>query len=334
MRAILSKCLSVLRLRLGVDVVLVSSILLVSALSGCATEDIVVSEVAITDRPDAAVVGWSANEPARETFSVEDEEVTIKVLFNFNYRGVYEWFKVEWIAPGGAAYQVVSRRTDFASHRDFKASMKIRGKMAARLPGLWRVRVSLQGRDGAPDRELTSRLFRIAPPTAQMIVVGLTAVDAPDAVQQRPLASYSRIDPVSSEPTGDRTGSRASARAPETIAKSATAASPTMAKAPTAVVEAKASSSQATLSSAQQPAVLAPLAIVGARAAPVLNRVSVAKQGASPMPVKAGITAVSLRSTPPDPTKAQIPRRARHYAGCPPLYYRPGPGCIEQAAEE
>ena len=60
--------------------------LIFSVLSGCATEDIIVSEVAITDRADASVVGWAANESGRQVFSAEDEEVTIKILFNFNYR--------------------------------------------------------------------------------------------------------------------------------------------------------------------------------------------------------------------------------------------------------
>ena len=167
-----------------------------------------------------------------------------------------------------------------------------------------------------------------------MIAVGLSAVDAPNSVQQRPLASYSRINPVSRELTGDLTTSRASAQTPGIIATPATAASPTMAKAPAAVLEAKAPSSQATLSSAQQAAVLGPLALVGVRSAQALNRLAVPKPGASQMPGEVDIQAVSLRSTPPDPAKTQVPPPARHYAGCPPLYYRPGPGCIEQAPQE
>ena len=90
------------------------------------------SEAAITDRADARVLGWTADEEPRLVFSPEDEEVTVKVLFEFNYRAVYEWYRIEWIAPDGSPYQVVSLRTDFASHRDLKASLPIRGKMASR----------------------------------------------------------------------------------------------------------------------------------------------------------------------------------------------------------
>jgi hypothetical protein len=163
---------------------------------GCATEHIIVSEVAITDRADAPVVGWTASESGQYVFSPEVEEVTVKVLFELNYRGVYEWYKVEWIAPGGVTYQELSRRTDFGSHRDLKASLKVRGKMASRLPGLWRVRIWLRGREGAADRELVSRLFRIAEPDAQLIAAGLTPVDVPDSQRDRPLAGNPPAGPA------------------------------------------------------------------------------------------------------------------------------------------
>jgi hypothetical protein len=349
MRPIFFIGLSVLRLRIAIPcraltnkrraaaaMGALAGIVVVCAMSGCAAQDIVVSEVAMTDRVDAAVVGWTATESGREVFSAEDEEITIKLLFNFNYRGVYEWFKVEWIAPGGAAYKVVSRRTDFASHRDFKASLKIRGKMASRLPGLWRVRVSLLGREGAANRELTSRLFRIAAPSAQMIAAGLTPVDVPDAVQQRPLAGYARVDPTSRDSLNAGKQQPPAANALADVAKPVAANGAQVVAKPPAARVANAENSQAAARSAQQPAVLAPLAIVGARApaAPTAAVVAASKSRVQQLPAEVGISAVSLRVTPADPKKRQMPPRARNYLGCPPLYYRPGPRCIEQAAQE
>jgi len=326
--------------------------LIFSVLSGCATEDLIDSAVAITDRADASVVGWTANESGRQVFFAEDEEVTIKVLFDFNYRGVYEWFKVEWIAPGGVSYQVVSRRTDFASHREFKASLKVRGKMASRLPGLWRVRVSLLGREGAPDRELVSRLFRIAAPTAQMIAAGLTPVDPPVADQQRPLASYSRIATHSQKKATADLPSAPSPAAELSDVKQPVRAAPAVLKQSTPP-----SADASALVTAQAPGVvLAPLAIMGASVAaapatepaptdqvanmsidtiktPILDD-SGKRPGplVMPLPVESGVAAVTLRATPSDPRNPLI--RTRNYVGCPPLYYRPGPGCVEQAPEE
>ena len=169
-----------------------ATVLLAALLAGCATGDIQVSEAALTDRPDARVVGWTADESPRLVFSPEDEEVTIRLRFDFNYRAVYEWYKVEWLAPGGVPYKVVSLRTEFGSHRDLKASLKIRGKMASRMPGVWRVRVWHLGREEEPDRLLVARLFRIEAPTAQMLAAGLTPVDPPRAEADRPLAGAVR----------------------------------------------------------------------------------------------------------------------------------------------
>ena len=247
-------------------------------LCACTTDAIVVSEVALTDRPDARVLGWSADEEPRQAFSPEDEEVTIKVLFEFNYRAVYEWYTVEWIAPDGSPYQVLSLRTEFGSHRDLKASLPIRGKMASRMPGIWRVRIWLRGREGAPDRLLAARIFRIAPPSEEQLARGLTPVDRPAA--------------------GD---------------------------APTLATAAQAAGSIAIDGQYGRgdPGVLPPLAVQPPAAAPAPP-----PEGASP-PADAGIAAVTVESTPDDAT------RPRHgYIGCPPLYYPPGPDCVERAPEE
>ncbi|MFT5445787.1 MAG: hypothetical protein ACI9DC_000948 [Gammaproteobacteria bacterium] len=290
-------------------------LLVVLASAGCATEDIIVSEVAITDRADAPVVGWTATETGRYVFSPEVEEVTIKVLFEFNYRGVYEWYKVEWIAPGGVTYQELSRRTDFGSHRDLKASLKVRGKMASRLPGLWRVRLSLRGREGALDRELVSRLFRIAEPSAQMIAAGLTPVDAPDSRRDRPLAGKVSVAVESSQ------------KVPVSKAPASTAP---------VVVSARvsASSAQPKRLRTMPPGVLPPLAVTGlnptpARSVPAEDQSLDVRRTASSVNMLPG----SQRTNAPR-MRRSTPTSRPVYQGCPPLYYRPGPDCIEQAAEE
>jgi hypothetical protein len=268
-------------------------------LHGCTTDAIIVSEVAITDRADARVVGWSADEEPRQVFSPEDEEVTIKVLFAFNYRAVYEWYTVEWVAPDGSPYQVLSLRTDFGSHRDLKASLPIRGKMASRMPGIWRVRIWLRGREGAPDRLLAARIFRIAQPSAELLARGLTPVDGPPGTGTRPLASEPSLEVASAPDSASRPGP----------------ASPAPGQA-----------------RAGEPDVLPPLAVSAARAAATPPAAPPPGSGATPvapLPAQAGVSMVTLEAT------SQRGARPRHgYVGCPPLYYAPGPGCVERAPEE
>lgn len=252
----------------------------VPVLCACTTDAIVVSEVALTDRADARVLGWTATEEPRQVFSPEDDEVTIKVLFEFNYRAVYEWYTVEWIAPDGSPYQVLSLRTDFGSHRDLKASLPIRGKMASRMPGIWRVRIWLRGREGAPDRLLAARIFRIAPPSEEQLARGLTPVDR-----------------------------RAAGDAP--------------APAGTAAAQAAGSIAIDGRHGRGDSDVLPPLAVMRPAAA------SAPPPEDAPPPADAGVASVTVESTPDDVT------RPRHgYIGCPPMYYPPGPDCVEQAPEE
>ena len=151
---------------------------------GCATEDIDVTSGALASQVN---YHWltSTRKEERSVFSPTDEKVVLSVRFDINYRASYEWYKVEWIDPTGRPYKVVSTRTEFGSHRDLKAELAIRGKMAATLPGVWRVRLSLLGRGEEPNRVLISRLFRIEAMTPAM--QRTERVDAPSA-GSRPLA--------------------------------------------------------------------------------------------------------------------------------------------------
>ena len=157
---------------------------LIVGFAGCTTDAIQVSEGALVAD---AKYRWllSTREGERTVFSPLDEKVVLSVRFDYNYRASYEWYKVEWIDPTGAPYKVVSTRTEFGSHRDLKAELEIRGKRAAVLPGLWRVRLTHLARDQEPDRVLISRLFRIEEMTPEMRAK--LTIDAPNS-ERRPLA--------------------------------------------------------------------------------------------------------------------------------------------------
>jgi hypothetical protein len=130
-------------------------------LSGCGTETIKVTDGALVDSVDYL---WltSNRSKARAVFSPNDEKVTLSVNFSYNFRAAYEWYRVEWIDPNGKPYKVISTRTEYGSHRDLQAHIKIKGQMAAELPGLWRVRLYHLNKDGSIDRLLFARLFRIS----------------------------------------------------------------------------------------------------------------------------------------------------------------------------
>jgi len=133
----------------------------IALLSGCGTETIKVSDGALVDHVDYQWLG-SERKTVRSVFYSDDEKVTLSVHFDYNVRAAYEWYRVEWIDPAGKPYKVVSTRTEFGSHRDLQADIKIRDKMAAQRPGLWRVRLYHLNEEGVQDQLLFARLFRIA----------------------------------------------------------------------------------------------------------------------------------------------------------------------------
>jgi len=227
----------------------------VLALAGCATEAIKVSDGALVDKVDYQWIS-SDRSRARALFYPSDEKVTLSVRFDYNLRAAYEWYRVEWIDPHGKPYKVVSTRTEFGSHRDLQAHIKIRGKMAARLPGLWRVRLYHLNEDGSTDRLLFARLFRIAAAT-----------------------------PVSAQAT---VPAQAAPQLPASPAQPAEAEKPVKSTRLSTPLAAETGVSEATLTVEHS-------------------------TGVNPVPP---------------------PPASRHYPGCPPLYYPPGPGCVEEAAEE
>ncbi len=155
-------------------------------LVGCGTEAIKVSDGNLVDKVERQwLIGDQSK--ARAVFSPEDEKVTLSVNFDYNLRAAYEWYRVEWIDPNGKPYKVVSTRTEFGSHRALQANIKIRGKMAARLPGLWRVRLFHLDEAGNKERLLFARLFRIAradKPETPVVASPPPAAGAPVAADQ------------------------------------------------------------------------------------------------------------------------------------------------------
>jgi len=327
-----------------------------AALAGCGTQAIIVSEAAIADRPDAQVVGWSADEEPRLVFSPEDEEVALHVRFAFNYRGVYEWYKVEWIAPDGSPYKVVSTRTEFGSHRDLRARLRVRGRMASRMPGVWRVRLWLIGREDAPDRLLVSRLFRIAEPSEAMRAAGLTPVDEPPSGAERPLAAARPGRPAGAgaQPAGPERAT--DARVASVTLRSDTGSDPALPRAdartasaaarpgrdPGAVMlrsDPGAEPAMPAAGAGAEPPAGAPAARAEAAAAATRAGSAAQAAGVASAAPAAGVESAAAAAERPDPVPAAgrsdpAARLRREYPGCPPLYYPPGPGCVEQAPQE
>jgi hypothetical protein len=262
--------------------------------TGCTTDAINVESGALVE--DVSYL-WlmTARDGEKAVFSPLDEKVVLSLRFAYNYRASYEWYKVEWIAPGGEPYRVVSTRTEFGSHRDLRAELPIRGKRAAALPGLWRVRVSHLGREGEPDRELISRLFRIEPVTPEMLAE--VPIDAPGA-GLRPLAGDLPADAV---PAGLEQESLTGAAS---LPGAGSQAAPAQ----------RATRAQASQSPASGPASQPLAATVGATTVPAS-------------------VVVADRPAPARALAAPVRNRSR-WPGCPPLYYPPGEGCVEEAPEE
>lgn len=291
--------------------------------SACGTDAIVVSESVLAERQVKAQWLGSDDQAGKLVFSPEDEQITLSVRFQFNYRAVYEWYKIEWLQPDGRPYKVVTTRSDFGSHRSLKASLKIRGKMAARMPGLWRVRVWLRGRKKAPDRLLVARLFRIDEAAPSTLAGVATPVDPPAADLPRPLAGQRPPGTVAGLPTGAR---------PSPLAKPATeVVGPASLASPAAVTPRRATASIDPIppakEAAQTPQAAAPMP-------PTLARPPRATASIDPLPQATSLASVSLRVQKGSRASSSTPSLRRHWPGCPPLYYPPGPGCVEQAAQE
>ena len=131
---------------------------LVLTLAGCSPGEVTVQETTIA--PDEATYFFLVDEDEQERgeYTIEDEQVTLSVRFNYNLVATYYLYDVHWIAPAGHVYLRGRIRTEFGTNRELTTSMRIRGDTPSRMPGDWRVELYLDG------RLLTTREFRIVAP--------------------------------------------------------------------------------------------------------------------------------------------------------------------------
>lgn len=109
---------------------------------GCTTDEVRVEKAVLSDQATYEFPFVTASQP-KTRFSTDDEQVALWLTFDINFVGAYLVFDVEWIAPGGFVYRRDPLRPPLGSHRQFIATLPIRGAEAAHLPGRWIVRVFL-----------------------------------------------------------------------------------------------------------------------------------------------------------------------------------------------
>ena len=111
-------------------------------LSGCAKEDISVSSAALSD---SATYLWlaSARSETRTQFFTTDEKATLSVRLAPNLIGMYQVFRVVWVAPTGHVYLRGPAQTKWGSHQELITELNIVGEGAENLPGTWRVQLFL-----------------------------------------------------------------------------------------------------------------------------------------------------------------------------------------------
>ena len=111
-------------------------------LSGCAAtvDDMRVDYAVLSER--ATSYGFFANDKNPKTvFDHTEEQVTLRVRFNFNLVASTQRFRTVWVEPNGQTYVAGPVSTVFGSNRDLIVSLKLGGTSAANKPGLWTVRV-------------------------------------------------------------------------------------------------------------------------------------------------------------------------------------------------
>ena len=94
---------------------------------------------------DTATYLWLASlrSEARTQFNTTDEKATLSVRLAPNLIGMYQVFRVVWVAPTGNVYLRGPAMTQWGSHQELITELAIRGEGAANLPGRWRVQLYL-----------------------------------------------------------------------------------------------------------------------------------------------------------------------------------------------
>lgn len=111
-------------------------------LSGCAVtvDDMRVDYAVLSE--GATSYGIFANDKnPKSIFDRAEEQVTLRVRFNYNLVASTQRFRTVWTEPNGQTYVAGPVSTVFGSNRDIIVSLKLAGTSAADKPGRWTVRV-------------------------------------------------------------------------------------------------------------------------------------------------------------------------------------------------
>lgn len=109
---------------------------------GCA--DVVVVEHHLSEHVTAVALE-SAPDSSRRIYSASDEQVTLTAFLDAGSGSGARRFLVEWLLPDGRVYIRRPVRPERPGGEAVVTSMAIRGEPPSRRPGLWRVRLILEG---------------------------------------------------------------------------------------------------------------------------------------------------------------------------------------------
>ena len=138
-------------------------LVLVALLAGGCSGVKVVDEH-LSEDPTYLGPGTGVEHP-QSVFSSDDVRVTLSVLFDRNPGTRGRPFMAEWLFPDGTVYLRVPVRTERGSRELLVTSMHILGEPPSRRPGIWRVRLSLEGTE-LLDREFEIRAAPASHPAA------------------------------------------------------------------------------------------------------------------------------------------------------------------------
>ncbi|NKC12877.1 MAG: hypothetical protein GKR94_11960 [Gammaproteobacteria bacterium] len=98
---------------------------------------------------------YTNNKNPKTLFSVDDEQVTLHVEFDYNLVASTQIFRANWIQPDGTPYVSGGVKTVFGNNSDLIVSLKVAGTTATSKPGTWRVQLFHE------DRLLVERSFEL-----------------------------------------------------------------------------------------------------------------------------------------------------------------------------
>ncbi|MDZ8118494.1 hypothetical protein [Pontiella agarivorans] len=106
-------------------------------LTGCST---VVKTANLSDDAEYYWLGSSSSN-TKTIFNINDEKVTLHVVFKPNFSWSIPTFIVEWIEPDSSVYLSRPITTKYGNNSVLITSLPIKGNMPSRSPGEWRVQL-------------------------------------------------------------------------------------------------------------------------------------------------------------------------------------------------